>query len=116
MLDASTEAQLVWLFDYINPYLQIGFAIVSLLCGGICLWSVRRRFSLGVLLLGASCVGSFVQTLLFVVSAVQDGQPVFSLSLDFRRSAYLCGRLLGPPQAILFAVTALVIARENRGG
>ena len=107
------DAWLVSFFDYINPYLQIGFGVVSLFCGALCIWSVRRQFNLGLLLLGIGCFGSFIQTSLFVVSAFQDGQPFMPLSLDFRRTAYLGGRLLGPPQAILFALTVVVLVRQN---
>jgi hypothetical protein len=62
---------------------------------------------------GLGCFASFLQSVLFAVSAFQDGQPFLPLSLEFRRTAYLGGRVLGPLQAVLFAVTVVLLVREN---
>jgi hypothetical protein len=108
------EARLIWLFDYITPYLQIGFAAVLLVCGLLCFWSVMHRFHLGVLLLAIYCIMSSMSGVAFGMSAYQDGKPFFSaLSFEARSHAYLFGRLLGPWNMVLFSVSVCVIALHN---
>jgi hypothetical protein len=66
------------------------------------------------LLLGVGCVVSLAQTTCFIISAFQESQPFLPfLPLELRKEAYLFGRLLGPPQLILFPITVAFIAFEN---
>ena len=70
--------------------------------------------SAGVLLLALGGVVASIQTLLFCISAFQEGKPFLAfLPFEFRKEAYLYGRLLGPPAAILSLITIVVIAIEN---
>jgi hypothetical protein len=111
------EARLIWLLDYITPYLQIGFAAVLLICGLLCFWSVWHRYDLGVLLLAIYCIGSCISGAAFGIFAYQDGEPFFpALSFEARSHAYLCGRLLGPWNLVLFAVSVCIIALHNLRG
>jgi hypothetical protein len=107
------EARLIWLFEYINPYLQIADATVLVLCGAYCMFSFHKHRTSGVFLIALCCITGSIQTVLFFVSAFQDGQPFLPLSFEIRRTAYLYARLLGPLQAVLFATTVVVIARQN---
>ena len=110
----ETNSRLIWLFDYLNPYFQCGYAIGSVLCAALCVRSIIRRFSSGLLLLGIGCGISFVQNTCFAISAFQDGQPFLSsVPFELRKEAYLYGRLLGPPQLILFPLTVVLLALEN---
>jgi hypothetical protein len=110
----DTDSRLIWFLDHFNPYFQCAYAVVLIFCSALCFWSVVREFRAGVLLLGIGCVVSFVQTTLFIISAFQEGQPFLPfLSLELRKSAYLYGRLLGPPQLILFPAAVVLIALEN---
>ncbi len=111
-MDASSR--LIWFFEHFNPYFQSVYAVVAIFCAGLCFWSVTLQFSIGVLLLGIGCVISLVQTTCFAVSAFQEGQPFLSfLPFELRKQAYLCGRLLGPVQLILFPITVILLAFEN---
>ena len=111
-MDASSR--LIWFFDHFNPYFQCVYGVVVLCCGALCFWSVSRKFSMGVLLLGVGCVVGFVQATLFAVSAFQEGQPFLPfVPFELRKLAYLCGRLLGPVQLILFPITVVLIAFQN---
>ena len=106
--------RLIWFFDHFNPYFQIGYAVLLVFWALFCFWSVSRRPTPGIILLGVVCVVAIVQTSLFVLSAFQEGRPFLPfLSVELRKHAYLYGRLLGPPSASLFGVTVIVLALEN---
>jgi hypothetical protein len=113
----DTTSRLIWFFEHFNPHFQCADAVVLVLCSGLCFWSVARQFSAGVLLLGIGCVVSLVQTTCFIISAFQESQPFLPflpfLPFEFRKEAYLYGRLLGPPQLVLFLVTVILLAFEN---
>ena len=110
----DVSSRLIWFFEHFNPYFQCVYALL-VLCGAVlCCWSAVRQFSAGVLLLGIGCVIGFLQSTCFAISAFQEGQPFLPfLSFELRKSAYLYGRLLGPPQLILFPVTVVLLALEN---
>jgi hypothetical protein len=111
-MDAS--AHLIWFFDHFNPYFQAGYVVLCIVGTGFCFWSTTRHTNAGVILLGVGGVVATVQTLLFCVSAFQEGKPFLAfLPLEFRKEAYLFGRLLGPPAAILSFITILVITIHN---
>ena len=110
----NTNSRLIWFFDHFNPYFQCGYAVVLVFCSALCFWSVARQFSAGMLLLGVGCIVSLIQTTCFIISAFQEGQPFLPfLPFDLRKEAYLYGRLLGPPQLILFPVTVVLLAFQN---
>jgi hypothetical protein len=110
----DTTSRLIWFFDHFNPYFQCAYVVVLVFCSGLCFWSIARRFSAGVLFLGIGCVVSLAQTACFIISAFQEGQPFLSfLPFELRKEAYLYGRLLGPPQLVLFPVTVILLAFEN---
>lgn len=110
----DADSRLIWFFDHFNPYFQCTSAVVLIFCSGLCVWSVARQFRTGVLLLGIGCVISFVQTALFIISAFQESQPFLPfLPFELRKSAYLYGRLLGPPQLFLFPFTVVLLALQN---
>ena len=80
----------------------------------LCFWSVAKSCSPAIILLGVICLLAVVQNGLFILSAFQEGKPFLPfLPLEVRKQAYLYGRLLGPPQAVLFPVFVLVIVIEN---
>jgi hypothetical protein len=111
-MDAS--ARLIWFFDHFNPYFQAGYVVLCILGTGFCFWSVARHTNAGVILLGVGGVVATVQTLLFCISAFQEGKAFLPfLPFEFRKEAYLFGRLLGPPAVILSFVTIVVITIQN---
>jgi hypothetical protein len=111
----DATSRLISLFEHFNPYLQAAYALATALCAGLCFWSIARRFSVGLLLLGIGCVVACAQSTLFMVSAFQDGQPFLSfVPFDMRKQAYLYGRLLGPLQLFLFPTTVFLLAFEHR--
>ena len=111
-MDASSR--LIWFFEHFNPYFQGVYALVVLCCAVLCFWSAVRPFNAGVLLLGIGCVIGFFQSTCFAISAFQDGQPFLPfLPGELRKQAYLCGRLLGPVQLILFPITVVLLAFQS---
>ena len=67
-----------------------------------------------MLLLGLSCVVNLIQTACFIMSAFQERQPFLPfIPFELRKEAYLYGRLLGPPQLILFPLTVVLLVFEN---
>jgi len=102
---------LIEFFDYFNTYFQLAFGLLALMCAAFCLWSVVRHFNSGILLLCILCAAAGVQVVLFYFAGTE--QTKSSLPIAVREKAYLCGRLIGPPHAILFAVTAIVLGWEN---
>jgi len=110
----DSSSRLIWFFDHFNPYFQCGYAVLGIACTALCFWSISRRFSPGILLLGTGCFVGLVQTACWILSAFQESHPFLPfLPLEIRKEAYLFGRLLGPPQALLFPITILVIVFEN---
>jgi uncharacterized membrane protein YqjE len=110
----DSSARLIWFFDHFNPYFQAGYVVLCIIGACFCFWSITRHMSVGVLLLALGGVVATMQTLLFCISAFQEGQPFLAfLPFEFRKEAYLYGRLLGPPAAILSLITIVVIALEN---
>jgi hypothetical protein len=110
----DTNSRLIWFFDHFNPYFQCVYAVVLVFCLALCFWSLSRRFSAGMLFLGIGCVVSLIQTACWIVSAFQERQPFLPfLPFDLRKEAYLYGRLLGPPQLVLFPITVVLLAVEN---
>ncbi len=111
-MDASSR--IIWFFDHFNPYFQCVYGFVVLCCAAVCFWSVSLRFSVGVLLLGVGGFVAYVQATTFVISAFQEGQPFLPfVPYEVRKLCYLCARLLGPVQLILFPITVLLIAFQN---
>jgi len=110
----DSSARLIWFFDHFNPYFQAGYVVLCIIGACFCFWSITRHMSVGVLLLALGSVIATIQTLLFCISAFQEGKPFLAfLPFEFRKEAYLYGRLLGPPSAILSVITITVIAVEN---
>ena len=110
-------SRLVWLLDYSVPAFQIADCLVLLIGGAYCIWSASRKTNWGVMLLGIACLILSLQLLAFFVSAFQpDGCPLVPLPLEIRRSAYAAARLLGPPHAMLFAISIYILARRNLSG
>jgi hypothetical protein len=70
--------------------------------------------STGVLLLAVGGILASIQTLLFCVSAFQEGKPFLAfLPFELRKEAYLYGRFLGLPLTIFSMITVVIIAIEN---
>jgi hypothetical protein len=110
----DTNSRLIWFFEHFNPYFQCGYVVVAALCAALCFWSVIRQFSPGLLLLGIGNIIAVIQLICFIVSAFQDGQPFLPfLPFEVRKQAYLYGRMLGPPQPILFLVTVILLVWEH---
>ena len=110
----DTQSQLIWFFDHFNAYFQCAYAVLLVFCLALCIWSVSRQFSAGMLLLGIGCGVSLIQTVCWIISAFQESQPFLPfLAFELRKSAYLYGRLLGPPQLFLFPSTVVLLALEN---
>ena len=111
----DTTSQLIWFFDHFNPYFQCAYVVVLVFCSAVCFWCVARRFSAGVLLLDIACSITLAETTCFIISAFQENQPFPPfLPFELRKHAYLYGRLLDPPQLILFPITVALLALENR--
>ena len=114
-MDASSR--LIWFFDHFNPYFQLVYGFVVLCCAALCFWSITRRYSLGILLLGVGCGIAFVQATTYAISAFQEGQPFLPfVPYELRKQAYLCARLLGPVQLVLFPTTVVRLAFETMRG
>jgi hypothetical protein len=114
-MDASSR--LIWFFEHFLPYFQSVYAVVVLCCALLCFWSAVRQSSAAILLLGIGCCISFMQSSCWVVSAFQEGQPFLAfLPFELRKQAYLCGRLLGPIQLVLFPTTVVMLAFHNVRG